>query len=35
MHLQKEVLAYFQEMKQFFIKKGKKEKIENAFRSYL
>lgn len=35
MQLQKEVLYYFQEMKQFFIKKGKKEKTENAFRSYL
>jgi hypothetical protein len=35
MDLQKEVLYYFQDMKQFFIKKGKKEKIENAFRAYL
>lgn len=35
MKLQKEVLDYFQEMKQFFIKKGKKSKLENAFRSYL
>lgn len=35
MKLQKEVIAYFQEMKQFFIKKGKKEKTENAFRNYL
>lgn len=35
MKLQKEVLGYFQEMKQFFIKKGKKTKLENAFRSYL
>lgn len=35
MDLQKEVLYYFQDMKQFFIKKGKKEKTENAFRAYL
>ncbi len=35
MELQKEVLHYFQELKQFFIKKGKKEKTENAFRNYL
>ena len=31
----KDNLLYFQEMKQFFIKQGKKETIENYFRKFL
>ena len=31
----KDILIFFQQMKQFFIKKGKKETIENYFRKFL
>jgi hypothetical protein len=35
LNISKEVLIFFQDMKQFFIKKGKKETIENYFRKFL
>jgi hypothetical protein len=33
--MHKDTLIFLQEMKQFFIKKGKKETMENYFRSFL
>jgi hypothetical protein len=35
LNLSKDILIFFQDMKQFFIKKGKKETIENYFRKFL
>ena len=35
LNISKDTLIYFQEMKQFFIKQGKKETIENYFRKFL
>ena len=35
LNISKDILIFFQDMKQFFIKKGKKETIENYFRKFL
>ena len=35
LNLSKDILIFFQEMKQFFIKGGKKETMENYFRKFL
>jgi ribosomal protein S7 len=35
LNLSKDILIFFQEMKQFFIKRGQKETMENYFRKFL
>ena len=35
LNISKDILIFFQEMKQFFIKGGKKETMENYFRKFL